>query len=148
MMSAYYKPLAAADLPHLSELIQKLPGRGESAEFYWPPFQMQNEIAVAQTLGFWRDGRLLAFACWRLAGDEGQITALGTHPETQRQGLMRLLLEQVFNSEQHKIWILEVHEKNLAAQELYRQIGFKLIGRRKKYYRDGAEALVLRLDRN
>jgi ribosomal protein S18 acetylase RimI-like enzyme len=41
---------------------------------------------------------------------------------------------------------LEVDMGNFAAQALYRRLGFVQVGRRPRYYANGADALVLRAD--
>jgi ribosomal-protein-alanine N-acetyltransferase len=41
---------------------------------------------------------------------------------------------------------LEVSDRNAAARALYAAAGFAKAGRRKRYYADGADALVLRAD--
>jgi ribosomal-protein-alanine N-acetyltransferase len=41
---------------------------------------------------------------------------------------------------------LEVSERNAAARALYAAAGFAEVGRRRRYYADGADALVLRRD--
>lgn len=38
---------------------------------------------------------------------------------------------------------LEVHEKNLKALKIYNQVGFKHVGTRKNYYKDGGAALLM-----
>jgi ribosomal-protein-alanine N-acetyltransferase len=38
---------------------------------------------------------------------------------------------------------LEVRETNLAAQEMYREFGYKASGRRKRYYKDTDEDAIL-----
>ena len=41
---------------------------------------------------------------------------------------------------------LEVRKFNVAAQTLYRQLGFQTVGRRRRYYRDtGEDALLMTL---
>jgi [ribosomal protein S18]-alanine N-acetyltransferase len=41
---------------------------------------------------------------------------------------------------------LEVSVANSAARAVYAQAGFKPVGRRRSYYQDRSDALVLRLD--
>lgn len=43
---------------------------------------------------------------------------------------------------------LEVNENNQRAIQLYQKKGFQLTGKRKKYYRDGSDALLMRLNAN
>ena len=60
------------------------------------------------------------------------------------------LLEAAFDESRYRgvrFVILEVRASNEAAQTLYKKLGFKLIGRRRDYYRVPVEdALVMRKD--
>jgi ribosomal-protein-alanine N-acetyltransferase len=42
--------------------------------------------------------------------------------------------------------LLEVRADNPRAQQLYRRFGFEQIHVRRKYYRDGVDALIMRLE--
>ena len=42
-----------------------------------------------------------------------------------------------------KLLSLEVSEKNTAAIQLYRKFGFQVTGKRKAYYKDGSDALLM-----
>ena len=43
---------------------------------------------------------------------------------------------------------LEVSEKNTAALALYEKSGFREIARRRKYYKDGSDAVVMKMEEN
>ncbi len=75
------------------------------------------------------------------------ILRIGVVPEHQRQGIGREMMDfliQLARNEQVPKILLEVHESNLAAQDLYFASGFRQIHRKKGYYRDPpGNALVL-----
>lgn len=73
-----------------------------------------------------------------------EIICLATAPRFQRQGVMELLLETL-RSRAREIW-LEVHGGNGRAIAFYQKMGFVTVGRRKNYYKDGGEALLLSLE--
>ena len=97
-----------------------------------------------------------AFACfsnYKIVGicvfqkifSNAELTYLSIHPTFKRRGLGKKLLEEIFK--QCKIFaiekiLLEVSEKNLAALNFYHSLGFKITGIRKKYYKDGSNALL------
>jgi len=87
------------------------------------------------------------FAGW-IVEDELHINNLATHPDYRRIGVARSLLEAVLDESGYRgvsFVILEVRASNEAAQALYKKLGFKLIGRRRDYYRVPIEdALVMR----
>ena len=41
---------------------------------------------------------------------------------------------------------LDVSERNVPARHLYERAGYREVGRRRRYYADGADALLMRLD--
>lgn len=96
---------------------------------------------------------IAGFIIGQLASDEAEILSVGTAPEWQRFGLGRKLVEGLVRAAKRgeaKRLFLEVAEDNAAALALYRSMGFKEIGRRKKYYQrstgDAVDALNLALD--
>ena len=92
---------------------------------------------------------LLAMACGWVVMDELQITLIAVAPEQRRRGLGRTVLNQLLadaNNAGAKQALLDVAEDNLGAQALYSALGFKTIGRRAHYYRDGKDALIQSLE--
>ena len=76
---------------------------------------------------------------------DAELTYLSIHPTFKRRGLGKKLLEETFKQCRsfaiEKIQ-LEVSDKNLDALNFYHAFGFKTIGIRKKYYKDGSNALL------
>ena len=58
----------------------------------------------------------------------------------RKKGLASKLLNRI--NDERKI-LLEVSEKNEVAINLYKKNGFKMISRRKNYYLDGSDAIVM-----
>ena len=82
----------------------------------------------------------------RIAADEAEILALAVIPARRRAGLGRALLaaaESHVGAAGGRVVFLEVAESNAAARGLYAAAGYREIGRRSRYYRDGTDALVL-----
>ena len=94
-------------------------------------------------------GPLIAgfFAGW-IVEDEMHINNVASRPSFRRIGVARSLMEAAMDESGYRgvrFVILEVRASNEAAQGLYKKLGFKLIGRRKDYYRGPIEdALVMR----
>ena len=87
------------------------------------------------------------FALWRRLGEEGEILSFAVAPEARREGLARALLSEVMvsaSAEGVAAMFLEVDAGNAPAIALYKSAGFQQVGRRRRYYRNGADALVLR----
>jgi ribosomal-protein-alanine N-acetyltransferase len=83
--------------------------------------------------------------CWLIAG-EAHISTIAVHPDFRGQGLGELLLVGML---QRGIYlgggysVLEVRASNLTAQALYEKYEYKVVGRRKGYYRDNGEDALL-----
>ena len=83
----------------------------------------------------------------RIAADEAEILTLAVLPDQRRQGLARILLEEAARQCEAVgagTLFLEVATRNEAARALYGAQGFEEIGRRRGYYADGDDALVMR----
>lgn len=89
------------------------------------------------------------FALWRCLGGEGEILTLGVLPAEQKRGageaLLRCILGQAASASL-KAMFLEVDAGNEAARALYGKHGFVKVAERRGYYRNGADALILRKD--
>ena len=84
-------------------------------------------------------------AIWFIV-DEIHISTLAVHPEYRRQGTARRLLAEALASCKQLGAVsatLEVRTSNLAAQALYDKFGFRIAGRRLKYYQDNQEDALL-----
>ncbi len=92
------------------------------------------------------DGKVIGYAgMWKIV-DEGHITNIAVHPSYRRRHVASALLEklmEVCRENDITSMTLECRESNAAAHSLYRKHGFKVEGRRKRYYADNDEdALV------
>ncbi|HEX4229939.1 MAG TPA: ribosomal protein S18-alanine N-acetyltransferase [Bryobacteraceae bacterium] len=90
------------------------------------------------------DGQVAGFLVSRSVHLEREILNLAVAPEWRRRGIAKTLLEH--HLAQGGTHFLEVRESNLAAQALYRTLGFREVGRRLGYYDRPAEsAIVMRM---
>jgi ribosomal-protein-alanine N-acetyltransferase len=82
---------------------------------------------------------------WKIM-DEAHVATIAVHPDYRGRGIGRKLLavalrEAIENGAVEAM--LEVRANNLAAQALYRDFGFEIVGRRSRYYADNKEDAVL-----
>ena len=96
------------------------------------------------------DGCALAYGGMTyVAGLEGSITNIATHPCARRQGLGRAVVSALLEQGRMRALgeiFLEVRASNEAAIALYRSLGFLEVGRRKNFYRLPTEdALLMRV---
>jgi ribosomal-protein-alanine N-acetyltransferase len=82
--------------------------------------------------------------------DEAHISTFAVHPDWRQQGVGTTLLMTALRDalrQGAEIATLEVRESNHVAVELYQRYGFRIVGRRSRYYRDNQEdALLMTLD--
>jgi len=139
------RPMTAADLPAVAELDQL------SFSQPWPVGAFEAELAnvnsrcwVAEV-----DAHVVAaIVLWRVL-DEAHIATIAVHPDFRQRGIGKALLRASMDAayiEGARIYHLEVRAGNLAAQKLYADFGYEIVGRRPKYYQDnGEDALLLTL---
>lgn len=87
--------------------------------------------------------RTVAWAGLRLVGGEAELLRIATLPAARGRGIGRGLLRHALRSCGEPPCHLEVRADNVAAIGLYRQLGFADCGRRKGYYTDGVDALLM-----
>ena len=94
---------------------------------------------------------LLGLSSAWLVIDELQITFMAVHPLHQRKGLGKFLLTDLIKrSKSLKInhIHLEVKDNNESAKAFYKSMGFKTVGFRSNFYKDGSDALILNREIN
>ena len=93
-----------------------------------------------------KDGIVCAYGGMLCAVDEGQITNIATHPDYRKQGYGRAVVEALIKYAKNNgldSISLEVRESNAAAISLYRDLGFKIEGKRKDFYTKPVEAALV-----
>jgi ribosomal-protein-alanine N-acetyltransferase len=96
--------------------------------------------------GLWRDGAGLLLA--RMAADEAEILTFGVIAAARRRGHGTALLRAALAGARARgagAMFLEAAADNAPALALYAREGFAEVGRRRRYYSDGTDALVLKL---
>lgn len=144
------RPVISLGGVHMGALLAALHDTAFPPAECWDDAAMEAVLAmpgVLVGLGRFGVGALPeGFVIGRVAADEAEILTLAVAGAARRQGLGRALLDwlagQVAARGATRL-ILDVSADNQAAQALYRGAGFSEIGRRRAYYSDGADALVL-----
>lgn len=157
-MSATYqagfrlRPMRSEDVPEVHALEEDIFPTPWSLKSY--RFEVEHNPASEPLVVEARDGRsgvsIAAYIVPWLLVDEVHIANIAVAPRFRRLGLARRLLQHVLRRAARAgacSASLEVRAGNGAAQALYRGMGFEVVGRRKRYYRDnGEDALLMRLE--
>jgi len=89
---------------------------------------------------------LVGFAGFWMMLDEAHIIAIAVREPYRGQGIGQGLLLSIIDMAvklQARLITLEVRDRNLGAQAMYRKHGFEVVGRRPHYYSDNQEDAVL-----
>ena len=116
----------------------------------WPLDAVAGELAAADRSAFVAEDAdaVCGYAVTMRAGDTVDLQRIGVHPSWQRRGVARTLLGCGLDrarADGAERMLLEVSAGNRAALSFYAEAGFVEIDRRRRYYRDGSDAVVLRL---
>jgi ribosomal-protein-alanine N-acetyltransferase len=120
----------------------------ENTSFVSPWSKKSFESELKKDFGFSytivEDRQVIAYIIGWLVADEIHIANLAVHPQWRRRGAAMFLMQKVIDGYPEFSWVrLEVRRSNLAARNLYRQLGFKEVGIRKLYYVQENEDAIL-----
>lgn len=91
---------------------------------------------------------IIGYVGIRFFPGEAHITTIAVHPEWRGRGLGKyILLMAIQRALQHRVRFitLEVRVSNWVAQQLYTDLGFRVTGVQRSYYRDGEDAWMMQL---
>lgn len=142
----HLRPMQVADLEAVAAIeIVAFPVPTQTAVFereltqnQWARYQIL-EIITPQTT-------VIGYAGYWLLGGEVHISTIATHPGWRGKGLGELLLINLLYlglAEEAEAATLEVRRSNTAAQKLYEKYHFEQVGERRRYYRNGEDALLM-----
>ncbi len=92
------------------------------------------------------DGKAVAYMGMWILADEGHITNVAVGAAYRKQGIGGALIDDFIKLAQEKglcLMTLEVRESNEKAIRLYASRGFVPVGRRKKYYENTEDAILM-----
>lgn len=145
----HLRPMLARDLQEIMQI------ENRAYEFPWTEGIFSDCLRVAYPSWVYEvDGEIIGYTVISVAAGESHILNLCVRPESQGQGIGKLLLDGVMETAKRfdvKQVLLEVRPSNTTAIHLYHQYGFNEVGIRQKYYpakhgRENALILALSLD--
>lgn len=115
----------------------------------WSREHLEAELAPPGGLFVYEDAEGVAgFAALRVVRPEAEVTVVAVAPGRLRRGIARRLLERLHRHAAESgcaLVGLEVSAANAAAIALYSSLGYRTVGRRRRYYSDGSDALLMSL---
>lgn len=94
--------------------------------------------------GVFQNQTLVSFASILISPDDVNLLHIATLNAYKKNGYARALLKFLLGLKEHnQTFSLEVKSKNKPAICLYESFGFKTLHIRKKYYKDGDDALCM-----
>jgi ribosomal-protein-alanine N-acetyltransferase len=136
------RPAAVSDVAAVSALEEQLFGVDA-----WSPAVLARELtgpgrtAVVAVSG----DEVVGYGITMGSDDVVDLQRIGVHPECRRAGLAHALLAELLAGAAADRMLLEVSAVNRGALAFYAAEGFTEIDRRRRYYRDGSDAVVMRL---
>jgi [ribosomal protein S18]-alanine N-acetyltransferase len=140
------RPADADDVPAIAALERDCLGADAWSEALVAEGVRGNLPTVAYLVAE-ADGRVAGHATASVAGDIAELQRIAVDPACRRHGLASALLDAVVERARAggaDRLLLEVREDNAGALTFYAARGFVEVDRRRRYYRDGATAVVLR----
>ena len=92
------------------------------------------------------ENEIVCFGGIKIILDEANLMDIVTKKNKRHQGFAKFVLNELLTiaeEENCSSITLEVRENNLPAIHLYEQFGFKEVGRRKNYYKNGDTAILM-----
>ena len=141
-----FAAMCRTDLPEVME-IERLAFTSP-----WTPglflHELQLEFSRTEVARLGAGGPLAGYVVWWRVADEAHILNIAVDPEMRRRGiggaLARRVLADAVGCGAATV-SLDVRAGNGAAQGLYASLGFAPVGRRKRYYDNGEDAIIMSL---
>ena len=129
------------DIEHVLEIEKK------SFPFPWTKQQFHDEFNKAHSiqLVYESDKQIYGYViAWYITG-ELEIGIIATDQNKRKSGVASGLLNHLFRETKPTDCFLEVSIINTSAIEFYKHHKFQIISTRKNYYRDGSDAIIMKL---
>lgn len=140
------RDMEAADIPAVHALEQRL-----FPVDAWPLPMFHDELAQTDTRRYLVaeiHGGIVGYAGLMCIEPISDVQTIAVVPEQEGKGIGSALLTELIAESRRRHAqdvLLEVRADNPRAQQLYRRFGFEQIHVRPRYYRDGVDALIMRL---
>ncbi len=146
MAEIFLQPMTEADLDEV------LPIEASSFSSPWSRRHFLDELTSPLSFPMvarMSDGLVAGYICMMMVLDEGSVLNVAVHPQLRRKGIGKMMIQAAlaeFHSRGASFVALEVRPTNKAALSIYEGFGFVVTGRRKAYYENGEDAVLMEYD--
>lgn len=146
MAEIFLQPMTEADLDEV------LPIEASSFSSPWSRRHFLDELTSPLSFPMvarMADGTVAGYICMMMVVDEGSVLNVAVHPQLRRKGIGKMMIQAAlaeFHSRGASFVALEVRPTNKAAMTMYEGLGFVVTGRRKAYYENGEDAVLMEYD--
>ncbi len=138
-----FRSMTLADIPAVAELDEIcFEEDGWDEDFFIEELRDENSDYIVGEIG----GKIIACAGIKIFFDEAEGMTIAVAPEYQGRGIGKKLLLEVIKIAKMRganSMIFEVRVSNVPALHIYQKFGFKIVGRMKRYYMSGEDALTM-----
>ncbi|MCB1143003.1 MAG: GNAT family N-acetyltransferase [Leptospiraceae bacterium] len=129
----------ALDSDHIKEILdlEKL----SFGEYHWNESQLTGHLNHHFGLGIKYENKPIGYLLYSENEWEIEVFRIGITNDLRRSGLGSILID-ILKQKQKKIY-LEVNEENLPARNFYTKHNFREIGKRKGYYSESGNSILL-----
>ncbi len=139
--------LLRMSMDHIEEILKL---ENENFPTPWSREAFEYDLTKNDLAYYWivvKDGEIIGYAGIWLVGDIAHITTICVSEKFRGRGIGKWLLLKVMKIGEElgaERYTLEVRETNTVAIGMYRDVGFREVGRRENYYQEiGEDALVM-----
>ncbi len=139
------RPLTTKHIEAVWRLNQRCFHRGESYSRYTFNYLLGQPNTLSYQITT-PNGEITGFIVVVCENGAGHITTIGVAPEHRRRKLANQLLQYTENALRKRdinTIMLEVRVSNIAAQSLYRSLGYSMVQRINKYYTNGEDGYLM-----
>ena len=118
----------------------------DSIDCPWSLDLLKKEIGVDDFVVLYIGDRVVGYGSYYVTGGEANVNNIAIDKPYRRKGYANFIMQKLIDkakSEKLTAMTLEVSHLNVVAIGLYEKFGFKTEGRRKNYYPDNSDALIM-----
>ena len=139
-----FKPLQEKDIKQVHKICSKIFGDSYSIN------EIKNYLKDDPLMSFvcLKDNSIIAYILTKQIMDEAHIHSIGVIQKYRGAKIGNKVINYLIDfckKKNKKKLSLEVRSSNISAIKLYSSVGFVPVGRRKKYYKDGTDAILMDL---